>query len=78
MSAPTFPGRRHARRETPATLQLHVQLAGAFPPVWRRIKVASDLGLGDLHDVLQEVFRWEDYHLHRFTTENILRAYGTK
>jgi hypothetical protein len=61
-------GRRHLRRESPATLRLHVQLEGAFPPVWRRIEVASDLGLDDLHDVLQVVFDWEDYHLHRFTT----------
>ncbi len=68
MSAPTAPGRRHPRRETAATLQLRVQLDGAFPPVWRRIEVASDLSLEDLHDVLQVVFGWEDYHLHRFTT----------
>ncbi len=60
--------RRHLRRESPATLRLHVSLEGAFPPVWRRIEVASDLGLDDLHDVLQVVFGWEDYHLHRFTT----------
>jgi hypothetical protein len=45
-----------------------VQLEGAFPPVWRRVEAASDLGLDDLHDVLQVVFGWEDYHLHRFTT----------
>ena len=48
-------GRRHPRREVPATLRLHVQLAGAFPPVWRRIELASDVGLDDLHDVLQVV-----------------------
>jgi hypothetical protein len=35
--------------------------------VWRRIEVASDLGLDDLHDVLQVLFGWQDYHLHRFT-----------
>ena len=68
MSAPMTPGRRHPRREIPATLQLRVQLDGAFPPVWRRIEVASDLGLDDLHGVLQVLFGWEDYHLHRFTT----------
>lgn len=62
------PGRRHPRRETAATLRLRVQLDGAFPPVWRRVEVASDVGLGDLHDVLQVLFGWEDYHLHRFTT----------
>jgi len=65
---PLAPGRRHARRESPATLLLRVQLEGAFPPVWRRIKVASDLGLEDLHEVLQVLMGWEDYHLHRFTT----------
>jgi hypothetical protein len=62
------PGRRHPRRQTPLTLRLHVQLEGAFPPVWRRIEVASDLGLDDLHGVLQVVFGWGDYHLYRFTT----------
>jgi hypothetical protein len=62
------PGRRHPRREAAATLQLRVQLDGAFPPVWRRVELASDLGLGDLHDVLQVLFGWEDYHLHRFAT----------
>jgi hypothetical protein len=61
-------GRRHPRLGTLATLQLRVQLDGAFPPVWRRIEVASDLGLDDLHEVLQVVFGWQDYHLHRFTT----------
>ena len=61
-------GGRYPRRESPATLRLHVQLEGGFPPVWRRIEVASDVGLADLHDVLQMLFGWEDYHLHRFTT----------
>lgn len=61
-------GRRHPRREAPATLRLYVQLDGALPPVWRRFEVASDLGLDDLHDVLQVVFGWEDYHLYRFTS----------
>jgi hypothetical protein len=65
---PVGTGRRHPRRETPATLQLRVQLDGAFPPVWRRVEVASDLGLDELHDVLQVMFDWQDYHLHRFTT----------
>lgn len=36
--------------------------------MWRRIDVAFDLGLDELHSVLQVVFGWEDYHLYRFTT----------
>jgi hypothetical protein len=68
VSGPTASGRRHPRREAPAALQLRVQLEGAFPPVWRRVEVASDLGLDDLPAVLQVLFHWEDYHLYRFTT----------
>ena len=37
-----------------------MQLEGSFPPVWRRIEVASDLGGDDVHDVLQVVFGWPD------------------
>ncbi len=68
MTAQVGQGRRHPRREVPATLRLYVQLEGSFPPMWRRVEVASDLGLDDLHDVLQVVFGWQDYHLYRFTT----------
>lgn len=68
MTLPADTGRRHLRRDTPVTLRLHVQLREAFPPVWRRIEVASDLGLDDLHDVLQVCLGWQDYHLYRFTT----------
>lgn len=68
MTPPGDTGRRHPRRDTPRTLRLHVQLREAFPPVWRRLEVASDLGLDDLHDVLQVAFGWQDYHLYRFTT----------
>lgn len=61
-------GRRYVRRDTPVSLRVRAGLYGAFPPVWRRLDVASDLGLVDLHDVLQAVFGWEDRHLHRFAT----------
>lgn len=61
-------GRRHPRLAEPVMLRVHVRLDEVFPPVWRRIEVASDLGLDDLHEVLQVVFAWEDAHLHRFTT----------
>ena len=68
MTTPADTGRRRPRRDTVVTLRLHVQLREAFPPVWRRLEVASDLGLDDLHDVLQVAFGWQDYHLYRFTT----------
>ena len=28
--------------------------------------VRSDITLGDLHDIVQAAFGWEDYHLHQF------------
>ena len=68
MTPPPDTGRRHPRRDTPATLRVHVQLLEAFPPVWRRLEVATDLGLDDLHNVLQAAFGWQDYHLYRFAT----------
>ena len=46
--------------------QIKVTLAGITPPVWRRVLVRSDTTLGRLHDVIQAVMGWEDYHLHQF------------
>ncbi len=46
--------------------QLKVVLAGSDPPIWRRIRVLSDLSLWALHSVLQAVMGWEDDHLHEF------------
>jgi hypothetical protein len=45
---------------------LKVTLQGVRPPVWRRIKVRSDITLEDLHRVLQVVMGWSDSHMHAF------------
>jgi hypothetical protein len=45
--------------------QFTVTLKGSDPPIWRRIQV-PDCTLGQLHEILQGVMRWEDCHLHRF------------
>jgi hypothetical protein len=45
---------------------LKVTLAGARPPIWRRIEVPADIGLGQLHGVLQIAMGWTDTHLHQF------------
>ncbi|MGD8966808.1 MAG: LexA family transcriptional regulator [Anaerolineae bacterium] len=47
--------------------QIRVTLAGIEPPIWRRVHVPSDITLAELHDVLQAVMGWWDYHLHQFT-----------
>ena len=57
-----------ARKKTP-TYQIKVSLNGIRPPIWRRILVPGDTTLLDLHDILQIVMGWENYHLHMFQLE---------
>src|SRR5947209_9588338 len=45
---------------------LKVALRGVKPPIWRRLRVATDLTLRDLHHVLQIALGWTDSHLHEF------------
>jgi hypothetical protein len=49
--------------------QIKVTLDDTHPPVWRRIQVPSNTTLLKLHDILQVVMGWDDYHLHMFTIE---------
>ena len=39
---------------------------GTKPPLWRRLELASDLFLNEVHDVIQTAFGWTDSHLHEF------------
>jgi hypothetical protein len=55
-------------------LHLRITLKGSKPPIWRRVAVASDITLGQLHEVIQIVMGWTDSHLHHF----ILRGKGLK
>jgi Plasmid pRiA4b ORF-3-like protein len=52
--------------QNPTVHQLKITLQGAKPPLWRRVQVQSDASLGFLHEVIQEAFDWEGFHLHRF------------
>jgi hypothetical protein len=58
--------RRRPRRDEAATYRVRVEITGTKPPVWRRLELASDLFLNEVHAILQAAFGWEDYHLHRF------------
>ena len=66
LAATKPPMRRRPRRVDPVTLRVRVDLAGTRPPVWRRLELASDLFLDDVHEILQGAFGWTDSHLHRF------------
>ncbi len=60
------PSRRRPRRLDVATYRVRIDLKGTKPPLWRRLELASDLFLDDVHGVIQAAFGWTDSHLHRF------------
>jgi Plasmid pRiA4b ORF-3-like protein len=57
-----------------AIYQLRVVLCGVSPLVWRRLLVASETSLAELHEILQTAFNWSGEHLHRFDIHGA--AYG--
>lgn len=46
------------------------------PTVWRRATVSGDFVLSDLHQVIQELFDWDDAHLWQFEFGNDLYSPG--
>lgn len=63
---PRRPARRRPRRETAVTYRVRADLKDTTPPLWRRLELASDLTLDQVHVVLQVAFGWTDSHLHQF------------
>ncbi len=57
---------RRPRRGDVVTYRVRIDLEGTGPPLWRRLELASDLFLDQLHDIIQVAFGWTDSHLHRF------------
>lgn len=54
--------------------QLKVTLDGIRPLIWRQILVPGNTTLNIMHDILQIIMGWKDYHLHHFFISN--RYYG--
>ncbi|MDY7026950.1 MAG: plasmid pRiA4b ORF-3 family protein [Spirochaetota bacterium] len=54
------------KKQPVSVYQLKVTLKESSPPIWRRIQVNSDISLYKLHQILQVVMGWLDYHLHQF------------
>jgi hypothetical protein len=46
--------------------RLHVRLDDIEPAIWRRIEIPLNTSLKGLHDVIQAVMLFEDYHLFEF------------
>lgn len=50
----------------PTRLVVRIDLLDVEPAIWRRLELASDLTLADVHHVLQASMGWSDSHLHQF------------
>jgi hypothetical protein len=61
---------RH-RQKSIILYQLKIALKGIRPPIWRRVVVPSHITFAQLHDVIQTVMGWEDYHLYEFEIDDI-------
>lgn len=46
--------------------QIHLELNGSEPKIWRRLLVPSDVPLSDLHKIIQTAMGWTNSHLHQF------------
>jgi pRiA4b ORF-3-like protein len=57
---------RGPRRAERVTYRVRVDLKETKPLTWRRLDLASDLNLAEVHDILQAAFGWTDSHLHGF------------
>ncbi len=47
-------------------MQLKITLQDSRPPIWRRVLVNSEATFWDLHSIIQDLFGWQDEHLHNF------------
>jgi Plasmid pRiA4b ORF-3-like protein len=63
-----------SERRSRAIFQLRVTLAGASPPIMRRLQVAEDTTLPQLHRFIQAMMNWEHYHLHEFVISGRIYA----
>lgn len=47
--------------------QIHLELLGSKPKIWRRLIIPADMLLSDLHKVIQTAMGWTNSHLHMFS-----------
>ncbi len=51
-------------------LQLKIRLEEIRPFIWRRFLVEDSISFHKLHQIIQEVMGWENYHLFEFKVDN--------
>ncbi|MDG6219153.1 MAG: SEC-C metal-binding domain-containing protein, partial [Candidatus Thermoplasmatota archaeon] len=47
-------------------LQLKITLERSSPKIWRRFIVKNNISFHELHNIIQIVMGWENYHMYRF------------
>lgn len=49
--------------------QLRIEINGSNPVIWRSITIPEYLTFADLHEAIQTMFGWQDYHMYKFDLE---------
>ena len=52
-------------------LQLNISLEGITPKIWRRFLVKENITFQELHDTIQIVMGWDDYHMFEFQINDV-------
>ena len=58
----------------PPITRLRIVLDEIEPEIWRRVELPAGVTLKQLHEVIQALFAWQDYHLYEFEAAG--RRYG--
>jgi hypothetical protein len=61
--------KRKTRRKLRKVYQLKISLLESNPPIWRRLIVADNTALADLHWIFQLAMGWTNSHLHQFIVD---------
>ncbi|MBI2631390.1 plasmid pRiA4b ORF-3 family protein [Candidatus Pacearchaeota archaeon] len=52
-------------------LLLKIYLKDIKPKIWRRFFVSDNISFHQLHNIIQEIMGWENYHLYSFNIDGI-------
>ena len=54
------------KKRQAVTYTFVLTLVGSQPEVWRKVQIPGRYRLDQVHKMMQQLFGWEDYHLHEF------------
>ena len=57
-------------------LRVKLSISDVRPLIWRRVAIPGSWHLGQVHDVIQLAFGWQDYHPHEFERDG--RRWGPR